>query len=189
MRGLNRDAFAVLEDGVPQQIDFFQAENVPLDVALAIDISDSMKGIIGDVKEGARALMARLKPGDRASLIAFNDRVFVMTRQETDQAKEARGHRTALAARRTALFDAIVSSVAQLGQEISRRAVIVFTDGNDQHSRATLDGIELRLAESDVAVYLLTYGRGPADRARRRRLEQLAASTGGARTRWTTQRR
>ena len=86
-------------------------------------------------------------------MIAFNDRVFVMTRQETDQAKRLAAIDRLSPLGGTALFDAIISSVAQLGQEISRRAVIVFTDGNDQHSRATLDGIELRLAESDVAVY------------------------------------
>jgi Ca-activated chloride channel family protein len=179
VRGLTRTAFTVLEDGVPQQVVFFQAENVPLDIALAIDVSDSMKPIIERVKDGARTLLSRLKPGDRVSLLAFNERVFVLTSQEADQAKRLEALDQLSPRGGTALFDAMVGGIAQLGQQISRRALIVFTDGGDQHSRATLAGVEQRLSESDVAIYLLTYGRRSESRTVRARLEKLAVASGG----------
>jgi VWFA-related protein len=179
VRGLTREAFTVFEDGSPQQVEFFQAENVPLDIALAIDVSESMKSLLVRVKEGARALLSRLKPDDRVSLLAFNERVFVMTHQETDNAKRLAALEQLSPRGGTALFDAMVGGVSQLGRQISRRALIVFTDGRDQHSRATLGGVEERIAESDVAVYLLTYGRASDARTTRSRLERLAVMSGG----------
>jgi VWFA-related protein len=179
MSGLTRDSFQVLEDGVVQPIQFFMSENIPLELTLALDVSESMAGILGSVKAAAKELVARLKSTDRVHLLAFNQRVFTLARPDADLEERTRAIDRLTSQGGTALYDAMVRGMALLGQQMSRRAMIVFTDGRDENSLSTIEGIEERLLRSDVTLYVITYGRGSEIEGLRRRVDRLAESTGG----------
>ena len=67
--GLTADDFAVFEDGIQQTVSLFGSEEIPVDVALILDTSSSMTNALPIAKTAARALVARLRPDDRAALI------------------------------------------------------------------------------------------------------------------------
>ena len=82
--GLTADDFAVYEDGVQQQVSFLGNEDVPLDVALLPDTSSRMNAVQPAVKRGARALLTRLRDGDRALVVDVKQRVHVRAGLEAD---------------------------------------------------------------------------------------------------------
>lgn len=178
--GLNKESFDLKEDGAAQSVTFFQAENIPLELSIAVDISESMIQIMPGVKSGIVSFVNRLKPIDRVTLLAFNERVFVVTKSESDQTRlaDAIGRLTPQGG--TAIYDALVRSADSLGTQISRRAIVAFTDGKDQDSLATMSAVEERFRSTDVSLYLILYGRlSPADTASQQPLIKLSEMTGG----------
>jgi VWFA-related protein len=177
---LTKESFRLLENGTPQTISFFQAENIALELSVAVDISDSMTAIIRSVKESLHAFLDRLKPIDRVTLLAFNERVFVGAKSETD-----RGRLHAVVDRLspqggTAIYDALVRSADSLGNQISRRAIVAFSDGKDEDSLATMGAVEDRFRASDVSLYLIIYGKFTvAEVGEQEPLVKLAQLTGG----------
>jgi len=181
INGLTQRSFKVLEDDVPQAIQFFAAENAPLEVVLAIDISESMVPLIGSVRPAAQAFLAGLAPADRVTLLAFNERVFVVSGADvTDRAQKAALIGQLRPGGGTALFDAIAKGAEKLGGEMRRRAIIVFTDGNDEHSVSTLAQIEQVLAVKDAVLYVIAYGRDTGKQQQQRlKLFEVADRTAG----------
>src|SRR5262249_21774287 len=79
----------------------------------------------------------------------------------------------------TALYDVILRGVDMLGPPTGRKALIVFTDGEDQGSHAGIGDVERRLQSSDVTLYMIGQGRGVTTDALRKIMNRLAAPTGG----------
>jgi VWFA-related protein len=79
----------------------------------------------------------------------------------------------------TALYDVIVRGIDLLGVRTGRKALIVFSDGEDQGSHVTLDQVEQRLQASDVTLYMIGQGRGLSVERLRKIMERLANPTGG----------
>jgi Ca-activated chloride channel family protein len=79
----------------------------------------------------------------------------------------------------TALYDVIVQAIDQLGRQTGRRALVVFTDGEDLNSRIPIEVAERRLEASDAVLYPLGMGRAPDLRALKDVLERLARKSGG----------
>jgi Mg-chelatase subunit ChlD len=75
---LQRGDFSVFEDGVPQELAYFETGDVPLDLTLLIDTSASMEGKLGFVRKAATGFTTTLRAGDRASVVGFNNRVSVL---------------------------------------------------------------------------------------------------------------
>jgi VWFA-related protein len=69
---LTKEDFKVLEKGVPQEITYFESKNVPVDLTIMIDVSDSMGPNMPHVKQAAKKLIDSMQPGDRIQLVAFN---------------------------------------------------------------------------------------------------------------------
>jgi VWFA-related protein len=66
-----------------------------------------------------------------------------------------------------------------LGRQVGRKALVVFTDGEDQGSHATLADVERRLQSTDVTLYMIGQGRGVTLESLKKVMERLAAPTGG----------
>lgn len=180
VNGLTQQSFQIFEDDVSQSIQFFAAESAPLDVSLALDISQSMTPLLDSVKAAAKAFLAGLGPSDRVSLLAFNERVFVLTATETASAIQ---NRTLIDRLRptggTAIFDALSRATGMLGTELRRRGIIIFTDGRDEHSISTFEHVESELMGRDATLYVITFGQSSGMEQQRARLNQLAERTGG----------
>ena len=79
----------------------------------------------------------------------------------------------------TALYEAILKSVDVLGSRPGRRAVLVFTDGQDQGSRVTLEDLELSVHSSDLILYMIGQGQGVASKPLKELMGRLSLPTGG----------
>jgi len=160
--GLSAENFAVYEDGVQQPVSLFGSDHVPLDVAIVLDTSGSMASLLPLVKHGARDLLARLRDGDRATLVEIKRRVEVRRDMTPDLASVATAIAVVGAGGTTALYDGLYLSLRQFERErrqhpeLRRQALVLFSDGYDTTSNLGFDEIA-RLARSvDVAVYTVT---------------------------------
>jgi len=79
----------------------------------------------------------------------------------------------------TALYDVILRGVDMLGKQPGRRAMIVFSDGEDQGSHASITDVERRLQASDVTLYMIGQGRGVEVEALKGIMQRLVEPTGG----------
>jgi Ca-activated chloride channel family protein len=158
--GLSRNAFTVFEDRIAQEISFFSNTDTPASIGFVFDVSGSMRDEkIVRARDAIKRFIQTSHSRDEYSLILFNqnsDLILDRTR-EIDvvlgklTGTEARGH--------TALFDAVAAGVRHVSQGAHpRRALIVISDGEDNHSRISFDRLKRSLKESDVTVYTILIG-------------------------------
>ncbi len=179
VRGLPRSAFHVYEDGQPQAMTHFASENVPLDLVVAVDVSGSMKPSVPTLKTAVKAFLTAVPATDQVTLLAFNDSIFTLARQATDPVGRAKAVDRLAAWGGTALYDVIIRGVELLGRRTGRKALIVFTDGEDQGSHAPIEEVEQRLQASDVTLYMIGQGRGTELEPLKKIMQRLAQPTGG----------
>jgi VWFA-related protein len=177
--GLPRSSFHVFEDNKPQTISHFASEDIPLEMIVAIDISGSMTPSMPKLKAAVKQFLADVPPKNQVTLLGFNDTIFTPTRRATDPAERARAVDRLAAWGSTALYDAILRGVEMLGRQTGRKALIVFSDGEDQGSHATINDVERRLQSSDVTLYMIALGRGITLESLKRVMERLVRPTGG----------
>jgi Ca-activated chloride channel family protein len=179
VRNLPRTAFRVLEDGKPQGISHFTSEDVPLEIVVAIDISGSMTPAMPKLKKAVKEFLKDVPNQDLVTLLGFNDTIFTLTRKAGDVAERSKAVDRLAPWGSTALYDVILRGVEMLGRQTGRKALIVFTDGEDQGSHATINDVERRLQSSDVTLYMIGQGRGVTLDTLKKVMERLANPTGG----------
>jgi VWFA-related protein len=177
--GLPRSAFHVTEDGVNQTITNFASDNVPLELVSAVDISGSMAPAMPKLKKAVKDFLSALPAKNEVTLLGFNDTIFTLTRKNTDPAERVKAVDRLSAWGATALYDVIAEGVNMLGRQVGRKALVVFSDGEDQGSHATIDDVQRRLESSDVTLYMIGEGRGTSVERLKAIMERLAAPTGG----------
>jgi len=177
--GLPRTAFHIEEDGKPQTISHFGAEDVPLELIVACDVSGSMAPAMTRLKQAVKEFLAAVPTRDQVTLIGFNDNIFALTRRASDPAERIKAVDRLSPWGATALYDVILRGVDMLGKQPGRRAMIVFSDGEDQGSHSSLVDVERRLQASDVALYMIGMGRGVEVAALKAVMQRLVEPTGG----------
>lgn len=177
--GLTRDSFSVAEDEVAQTVTHFLGPDGERELVVVIDVSASMNEVMPEVRRAVKEFLSRLRPADRVTLLAFNDSVFTLaSRQQEPAARLAAAGRLS-AWGGTALYDAILRSLDMLDAQQGRKALVVFTDGDDQASLATLEDVERRSEVNDVPIYMIGHGREARVPELKRVLERLAGVSGG----------
>jgi Ca-activated chloride channel family protein len=177
--GLPVEAFHVSEDGVSQTVTAFSSEEIPLELVVALDVSQSMTPSIPVLKTSSKAFLDALRPEDQVTLLAFNDNIFTLARRSTDAAARGKAVDRLAPWGGTALYDAVITAMNLLGRQPGRRALVVFSDGDDQSSVATLAQVHERLERSDAVVYTIGLGRGSREQTFKQTLERLASASGG----------
>ena len=84
VQGLTRDQFRVREDGVLQKLTAFAGENIPLELVVAVDVSESMTNAMPTLKAAVKGFLGALRPADEVGLLAFNDNIFTLARRSID---------------------------------------------------------------------------------------------------------
>jgi VWFA-related protein len=179
VRGLKQQDFDVLEDGVRQPIASLVSEDAPLDLVLAIDISGSMEHSLGDVKLAVKQLLSKLRPGDAATLLGFNDTTFVLAEREQDQRAREDAVELLSSWGGTALYDATVRVLDLVSRDWGRKGVVIFSDGDDRNSLTKRETAMARVQASDAMLYTIGFGGGATVPGLRSSLESYARSTGG----------
>jgi len=177
--GLSQAAFHLYEDNRAQTITHFASEDVPLELLVAIDISGSMTPAMPKLKTAVKEFLGSVPPQHQVTLLGFNDSIFTLTRKATDQTERAKAVDRLAPWGSTALYDVILRGVEMLGRQTGRKALVVFTDGEDQGSHATLNDVERRLQSSDTTLYMIGQGRGVTLESLKKVMERLVAPTGG----------
>ena len=134
-------------------------ENIPLELVAAVDVSSSMTQALPIVKQSATNFLAALRPEDQVTVLGFNDNIFTLAPRSTDQAVREKAVARLAPWGGTALYDVVIRAVELLGRQTGRRAVVVFTDGDDQSSHASMEAVIQRAEASDATIYMIGQGR------------------------------
>jgi Ca-activated chloride channel homolog len=164
--GLKKDDFTLFEDGVQQKILYLERESVPLSFVILADLSSSMARKIPFVQEAALSLLDSLEGQDHSrdeySVLSIAKRSQLLMPFTNDQRDLERRLPLLLTARNesTALFDGIWLGVNTADRDAANqhRAMIIITDGGDNHSRYNLNETRRFLEEADVPVFAVMAG-------------------------------
>jgi Ca-activated chloride channel family protein len=157
--GLQPSDFAVYEDGVRQDVQFFESNAVPVDLIVLIDTSSSMSDKIGIVHDAASGFLKTLRPGDRGAVVGFADSVSVLQPLTSDHALLERAVRGTVARGSTAMNNAIYVSLKQFGVGARqdgnprRQAIVVLSDGEDTASLVSFDDVLALARKMGVNIY------------------------------------
>ena len=179
VKGLKQQDFEVYEDGIRQPIDSLVTDDAPLDLVLAIDVSGSMERALVDVKPAVKQLLSRLRPGDAATLVGFNDTMFVAAEREKDRRTREDAVDLLTSWGGTALYDATVRTLELVSRETGRKGIVIFSDGDDRNSLTRRETAMARVQASDAMLYTIGFGGGATIPQLRASLESYAKSTGG----------
>lgn len=179
VRGLKQGDFEILENGVPQPIASMVSEDAPLDLVLAVDISGSMEHALVDVKAAVKELLAKLRPGDAATIIGFNDTTFIVAEREKDQQAREAAVELLTPWGGTALYDATTRALDLVSRAWGRKGVVIFSDGDDRNSLTARATALARVQASDAMLYTVGFGTGATVPLLRKSLEEYARATGG----------
>lgn len=160
LTNLNQSDFIVTENGRPQQIRIFSHESPPLSVGILLDSSSSMWTKLEQRRAAPfliKSIFAGLHPESELFAIAFDTEVHVIS-EFTGKPQEIRD--SALNAistsAATSLYDAVVTGLCRFDKaRFQRQALVVITDGADQHSRRTLSELIDQLRRSSAQVYMI----------------------------------
>jgi VWFA-related protein len=179
VKGLPKSAFRVFEDSAVQTISHFESENVGLDLIVALDISGSMGPSMPSLKQTAREFLTAVPTSNKVTLLAFNDTSFTLARGATNPADRIKAVEGLVPWGGTALYDVLVRGVDMFAAGTGRKALIVFSDGEDYGSGASLEEAEARLQASDVTLYMIGQGKGVTLEPLKEVMHRLADPTGG----------
>jgi VWFA-related protein len=171
--------FRVLDDGEPQRVTILDTGGGGAEVLTALDVSGSMGNQMDDLRAVVRDFLERLRPADRVTIAGFNSAFFLVAERGADRETQRRAIAELEASGGTAIFDTLISGAELLATHVGRRVLVVFSDGEDMNSRATLEAARTSLHAADTLLYLVASG-ASGDPEQRRRLTQLSLETGGA---------
>lgn len=186
--GLSPEDFEIREDGRNRPaVALHTAYDVPLVLGLAIDSSDSMLPTWSRLKYIARSFLANaVTPGDRAFLVDFDDTVRLVQPLTSDRPLLSKRLDRLIPMGGTALNDGLLFSLLQYGSEPGRRALVVITDGADQHSRSSPEQSSEFAERLGLPIYFIELDNSRAGnsgaaalRRNRERLRRIAEETGG----------
>jgi Ca-activated chloride channel homolog len=172
--GLQLDDFAIYEDGVKQDVRFFESTAVPLDLILLIDTSSSMSNKVGTVHLAAAGFLKTLRADDRGAVIGFADSVSILQPLTSDREALDKAVRSTGARGNTSLNNAVYIALKQFGHAtrpgtgVRRQAIVVLSDGADTSSLVTLDDVLGVARTTGVNVYTVALrSKDPGDAAPR----------------------
>ena len=156
VRGLSRDSFHIFEDSSEQIVTYFGEEDVPISLAVLLDVSGSMNGKIAGARRALSAVLSGANEADEFSLITFAEHPRVTVPWTTAPAEIENSVLMDQAHGRTSLLDAIALGIHQLRQSKNpRRALVILSDGGDNFSSYTEHQLSSMLDEADVQMYAI----------------------------------
>jgi Ca-activated chloride channel family protein len=189
---LDRDMFSVYEDGIKQQLTFFNRSNLPIALSVLLDTSASMEDKIQTAQDAAIGFVKKLRPQDFGQIIDFDSRVIIAQPFTNSVPDLEQAIRKTTAGGSTSLHNAIYISLKELkkiqarsADDVRRQAIVVLSDGEDTSSLVGFDEVLELAKRSETAIYAIGLrGRSPdhvrgafneADFV----LRQLSQETGG----------
>ena len=156
---LQKEDFRVWEDGVEQEVAFFQSVDKPFSVVLMLDTSPSTQFRLEDIQDAAITFVNQLRRDDRVMVVSFNDHINILSDFTTDRGKLERAIQRSHTSDGTRLYDAVDMVInQQLSRVQGRKAIVLFTDGVDTTSRqASFESNMTDAQELDALIYPVQY--------------------------------
>ena len=176
--------FSVLDGKHPQEIRYFSSEDAPMSVAVILDTSRSMRNNLEQARSAAMEFFRYSNPQDEFAVVAFAD----APRLQADFTDSTADIEAALqpiqADGYTALWDAIYLGLREMrNARFGKKALLVISDGGDNHSRYTQGELKSVLKEADVQVYAIDiferYPKTPEEKSGLLALDEVTSVTGG----------
>ena len=154
--GLEKENFQLFEGGSGQEIKSFSSEDAPVSLGVIFDSSGSMSTKMDRAKDAVVEFFKTANPQDEFFMITFSDEPEVVS-DFTSSVDEIQGKLMFTVPRkRTALLDAIYMGVTKMRQaKYAKKALLIISDGGDNHSRYTENEIKALVKEADVMVYAI----------------------------------
>jgi Ca-activated chloride channel homolog len=154
--GLDPDNFRMYEDKVEQEVLTLSSEDVPITIGVIFDFSGSMANKIRKAREAAVQFLKTANPQDEFFLVSFNERA-ELTNGFTNSIEDLQGRMMLTAPKgSTALLDAIYLGLNQMrGANNSKHALLIISDGGDNHSRYNARDIKRLVKEADTQLYAI----------------------------------
>ena len=183
--GLEQENFRVYEDGVEQEVVHFSSEDIPVSIGVIFDMSGSMSDKIQKSRLAAGQFFRTSNPQDEFFLVDFNDRAQLISpfTASVDDLQNRLMFTNAHGL--TALLDGIYLGLSQMkGAHNTKKALLIISDGGDNHSRYSEVDVRKYSQEADVQIYaigLFEPGGGPTpeERAGPELLNGLTEMSGG----------
>jgi Ca-activated chloride channel family protein len=183
--GLEQENFRAFEDNTEQEIVRFSSEDVPVSIGVIFDMSGSMSDKIEKSRLAAMQFFRTANPQDEFFLVNFNDRAQLVS-SFTGSVEDLQNRLMFTSAHgMTALFDGIYLGLSQIrGAHNTKKALLIISDGGDNHSRYTENEIRKYVQEADVQIYAIGVfdadgGKMPEELAGPSLLNDLTQMTGG----------
>ena len=154
--GLRPDNFQVFENKKPQEIRHFSSDDAPVSLGIIVDTSGSMKDKMERVREAVKQFCYSANPQDEFFMITFSDTPHLV-HDFTDSTEDLESKLLfAFPKGRTALLDAIYMGIEKMREaKYSRKALLIVSDGGDNHSRYNEAELKSTVKESDVMIYAI----------------------------------
>lgn len=188
---LSESDFAVFEDGLRQELTYFNRTSLPIALSLLIDTSASMENRMQLAQDAAIGFTRKLRQQDLAQVVDFDSRVEVLQGFTNVVEDLERAIRSTTAGGSTSLHNALYISLRELAkikprssEEVRRRAIIVLSDGEDTSSLVTYEEVLELAKRSETAIYTIALQAKDAPQTKGFReaefiLRQFAQETGG----------
>ena len=185
--GLEPDNFRVFEDNIEQEVVTFSAEDVPISIGVIFDFSGSMSNKVGKAREAAVQFFKTANTQDEFFLVSFNERA-ELSSSFTNSVEDLQSRMMLTAPKgRTALLDALYLGLSQMrGAHNAKRALLILSDGGDNHSRYNESDIKRLVKEADTQLYAIgifdpigSRNRSPEELAGPSLLSEVTEMTGG----------
>jgi VWFA-related protein len=174
--GLGPADFEVFDNGTPQQVDLVSFEQIPLNVILAFDMSDSVAGSrLEHLRAAGGAVIGALRADDQAALVTFSHLVVLGSGLTKDAPVVRQALEDTVGTGETALVDGTFAAIMLGESDAGRALVIVFSDGVDTASWLTDTAVLDAAKRSDAVVY----GVSTRSRAKPEFLRDVTSFTGG----------
>lgn len=162
VRDLQQGDFVVTEDGVRQNVEFFESTRVPVDLIVLLDTSASMRDKLGVVHDAAASFLKTLRPEDRGAVVSFANTVTVAQPLTSDQTLLQAAIKNTQAGGSTCLNNAVYIALKQFGQatqrdgDVRRQAIVVLSDGADTASLVSFDDVLGVARRMGVGIYTVS---------------------------------
>ncbi len=179
VKGLGRSDFRIFEDERVHEVTHFIGAEAERELVVAVDMSGSMTAAMPTCREAVKQFLATVRPVDHVTLVAFNDSVFTVARREAPPEARLRAVDRLRAWGSTAFHDAVLRGLELLESHRGRRALILFSDGEDMVSHATASDVQARVEVSATPVYVIVQGKGMREQRLKQVLDRIAGVSGG----------
>lgn len=180
-KGLTKEDFTVLEDGAVQDLAAFEfAESLPMALGLVLDGSGSMDKSMPLVKQAATEFVSNLvREKDQGFVIEFRERPTLLAPMTSNRASLIRAIGETRAGGATAFHDSVILGLYQFRSLAGKKALVVLTDGKDNHSSTDWPTLKRYARTAGVPVFIVGLDLGLFDVGLKSRLKELAEDTGG----------